>query len=157
MATIMATVIHVRKLYDTLVPVDAAQLELLEQLQPNEEYKATFTKPRNSKFFRKWWALAKVAFDAWDAPNIEYKGVEVKKNFERFRKDLIVMSGFFDPVFNIKGELRLEPKSLRFDQMSEENFSELYNRTIDVVLGKILTNYTREDIDYQVNKILRFS
>lgn len=153
----MATVIHMRKLYDKLVPVDAGQLELLEQLQPNAEYRATFTRPRNARFFRKWWALAKVAFEAWEAPAVEYKGVKVQKNFDRFRKDLIVMAGFCEPVFNVKGELRLEPKSLRFDQMAEEDFNDLYSRTIDVVLGKILSNYTREDLDNQVERVLQFS
>lgn len=153
----MATVIHLRKLYDKLVPVDSGQLELLEQLQPNAEYKATFTRPRNARFHRKWFALAKVAFEAWDAPTVEYKGIVVQKNFDRFRKDLTVMAGFAEPVFNVKGELRLEPLSLRFDQMSEEDFSLLYNKTIDVVLGKILSNYTRKDLDYQVERILQFS
>lgn len=153
----MATVIHLRKLNDKLAPVDAGQLELLEQLQPNAEYKATFTRPRNARFHRKWFALAKVAFEAWEAPTVEYKGIPVQKNFDRFRKDLTIMAGFSEPVFNVKGELRLEPLSLRFDQMSEEDFHQLYNKTIDVVLGKILSNYTREDIDFQVEQILRFA
>jgi hypothetical protein len=41
--------------------------------------------------------------------------------------------------------------------MSEEDFEVLYSRLIDVALAKILGGkYTRDDIDYQVEQILRF-
>jgi hypothetical protein len=153
----MATEIYLRKLHHHFVPIDSGQLELMEELAPNGEYKAVLTQPRNVKFFRKWWALAKVAFDAWDAPYVEYKGVSIQKNFDRFRKDLIVMTGYFDPVFNVKGELRMEPRSMRFDKMSEEDFSQLYSKTIDVILGKILSGYTKDDLDNLVDKVLSFS
>jgi hypothetical protein len=40
--------------------------------------------------------------------------------------------------------------------MGQEEFDGLYSSVIDVVLARILTNYTRDDIDSVVNQILGF-
>lgn len=96
---------------------------------------------RNGKFHRKWFALVRIAFDYWEetvAP-IEYKGVQVKPNFRRFRKDITIMAGFFEPVVNAKGELRLEAESLQWASMTEERFTQLYDATVATLLAKILT------------------
>ena len=43
-------------------------------------------------------------------------------------------------MFNVKGELRLESKSVSFSAMSEQEFEELYSTVIDVALEKILND-----------------
>lgn len=153
---VMATEIYMRKLYDTLAPVDQASLDSLCELLPNGEYKCVITKPRNLPFLKKFFALVNVAYEGWNPDPVFHKGVEIKKNKDVFRKNLTVMAGFYDTVFNINGELRLEPKSISFANMDDEEFSRLYSKFIDVVLGKVLTNYTKDDLDEQVNKILGF-
>ena len=122
----------------------------------NTEYKAELTRPRNLKFHRLFFALVKVAFDAWDMPDSEYKSVKIEKNLDRFRKDLLIMAGYGYPVVNIKGDVRFEAQSMSFGSMDQDEFETLYNRVIDVILSKVLSNYTRDDIDDQVNRILRF-
>lgn len=94
---------------------------------------------RNGPFFRKWFSLVEMAFDYWreDAATIEYKGAAVLPNFERFRKDVTILAGFYHPVVNLKGEVRLEADSLKWSRMSEDTFNKLYDATIQVLLSKV--------------------
>ena len=78
------------------------------------------------------------------------------KNKERFRKDIAILAGFFDSTVNLKGEVRLEAKSISFAQMDEIEFEALYNQTINVILQSVLTTYTRDDLDAVVEQLLRF-
>ena len=153
----MATEIMVRKLWNTIAPVDAANAELFEALSPNGEYKAVFSRPRNALFHRKAFALLTVVFKAWETPTIEHKGQPVTRDMERLREDMTILAGYYTTTFKYDGSLVLKARSWSFAQMSEEDFEVLYSRLIDVALAKILGGkYTRDDIDYQVEQILRF-
>ena len=94
---------------------------------------------RNGAFFRKWWALVKVGFDYWsdNVDALEYKGKSVLPNFDRFRKDVTILAGFYQAVTNIKGEVRLEAESLKWSKMTEERFTQLYDATIRVLLEQV--------------------
>ena len=152
----MAKKIFLRKLYDSFVPVDQASMDAMEEMGMNAEYQVTLTKPRNIHFHKKLFALIGIAYDAFDLGEIKHKGTVIEKNRERFRKDLTIQAGFYDTVFNLDGELRLEAKSISFAKMDEEEFARLYDKFITVILQKVLTSYTAEDLDQQVNKILGF-
>lgn len=152
----MATEFFARKLYQSLVPSDFDGAEAMEKLKPSGIYKIVVSQPRNLLFHRKFFALLNAAYKAWEAPELEHRGVKVTKNIERFRKDVIILCGYYDTVVNIDGELRLEAKSISFANMDQVEFDRLYSKAIDVILGKILTHYTRKDLDEQVNRILGF-
>jgi hypothetical protein len=40
--------------------------------------------------------------------------------------------------------------------MGDEEFNDLYNKSVNVILQKVLTNYTRADLDEVVEQVLRF-
>ena len=94
---------------------------------------------RNAAFHRKWFALVKVGFDYWrdNVDTLEYKGKSVMPNFDRFRKDVTILAGFYEAVTNIKGEVRLEAESLKWSKMTEERFTQLYDATIRVLLEQV--------------------
>lgn len=151
----MAT-LYLRKLYDKFVPTDDFSAETMEAMPPNTEFKAELTRPRNYKFHKKFFTLLEVAYEAWDGPVVEHKGIQVRKNLQKFRKDITIMCGHYELVVNIKGQVMKEAKSISFANMDQEEFEKLYSTAIDVILGKVLSNYTKEDLDEQVNRILRF-
>ena len=151
----MATLI-LRKLYNSFVPVDQNAAELMEKMRPNAEFKAEITQPRNIGFHRKFFALLDVAFDAWDAPEIEHNGVKIAKNRDRFRKDIIIQCGFYNISVGIDGKAKIDAKSMSFSNMDEIEFNELYSSAIDVILGKVLTHYTSDDLEMVVQKVLGF-
>ena len=150
------TTLFLRKIHNVFIPADAITQAEMETMH-DCEYKAEVTKPRNYPFLKKFFALVKVAFDAWEGPETEYKGMPVEKNLERFRKDLLIMAGYGYPVVNIAGNVEFEAKSIAFGSMDETEFSELYSKVIDVILSNVLNHYTRDDLDVMVNNILRFS
>jgi hypothetical protein len=40
--------------------------------------------------------------------------------------------------------------------MNEESFAELYDSTINVILSKILTNYTKQELEDVVGELMSF-
>ncbi len=119
---------------------------------------------RNGAFFRKWWALVKLGYDYWsdNAQTIKYKGQPVLPDFDRFRKDVTISAGFYHPVVNLKGEVRIEPESLKWSSMTEERFEKLYSATIQVLLsrvfnGKVCPTWTEEHLRSVAEQILSFA
>ena len=115
--------------------------------------------PRNSKFHRKFFALMNLGFEHWDSGRThkKYKGKEVIKNFDRFREDVLVLSGFYDQVFDLDGKLKLVAKSIKFARMEQDEFERLYSACLDVLLAKVFSNYKgRDEVNEVIQKILNF-
>lgn len=117
-----------------VIPSTDNDADYFQKKKRGSVLKAKITEPRNGKFFRKWWALAKFAFDHWEFGDYEWRGQRVQPNFERFRKDLIILAGYGDPVWNIKNELRMEARSISWAKMTEGEFEDFYSRTITAIL-----------------------
>ncbi|MGI4938054.1 MAG: DUF1367 family protein [Janthinobacterium lividum] len=140
-----------------LVPADAQAAEYIAKLKLGVGVRAKVVRVNNPAFHRKMFALFNIAFDAWEPGEKEYKGVKVEKEFDRFRKDVTIMAGFYETSIDLRGEVRLAAKSLNFASMEQEERERVYSAVINVVLGKILTNYTREDLDAVVDRVLEFA
>ena len=118
---------------------------------------ADIKRPRNAKFHRKFFALINHAYECWEPVIGPNDHGPVEKSRDRFRADLIILAGFYEQVIRLDGSIRIEPKSISFASMDEDQFAELYNKVIDVILQKILTEYTREDLNRVVEETLRFA
>lgn len=151
------THIVLMKASDVLVPYDEAAATFIQKMKAGELAHSDFKRVRNYKFHKKYFALVKFAFDQWEPKDgLTYQGQPVMKNKDRFRKDVAILAGFFESTVNLKGEVRLEAKSISFAQMDEIEFEALYNATINVILSRVLTRFSRADIDEVVEKLLRF-
>lgn len=139
-----------------LVPIDQQAVEYLAKLKLGAGVTVEIKQHRNPGFHRKFFALLNLAFEAWEPAGTEYKGERVQKNFEQFRNDLTVLAGHYETAITLKGETRLTAKSISFANMAQVEFDKLYSSVIDVVLARVLTNYTRDDLDQVIEKILRF-
>jgi len=120
--------------------------------------------PRNGAFFRKWWALVEVGYGYWKdgVTPMEFKGQRVQPSFNRFRKDVTILAGFYEPVVNLKGEVRIEPESLKWASMSEETFTKLYDATIQVLLQKVFNGtvckqWSEAELRRVANEVLSFA
>ena len=152
----MAT-LHLRKLYSSLVPADSESVEEMEKIKMNSIVKCEITKPRNIKFLRKYFSLINLAYDHFEPPGQkEYRGQQVQKNRDVFRHEITILSGFYDAVYKIDGTFKLVAKSISFGSMTEDEFSDLYSKTISVILERVLTNYTEDDLNKVVDEILSF-
>lgn len=140
-----------------LVPVDAQAEEYIAGMKVGAAVTATVKRHRNPQFHRKFFALLNFAFDAWEPEGKEYKGEPVRKEFEQFRNDVVILAGYYTTSINLRGEVRLTAKSISFAAMDEDEFSKLYSAVVDVILTRILTKYTKEDLDQVVERLLRFT
>jgi hypothetical protein len=131
----------------------------LKNLEAGELCEIDVKLPRNSKYHRKYFALLTLGFEHWDAgrKHKSYKGVEVQKNFDRFREDITVLAGYYDQVFGIDGKMKLVAKSISFGSMEQDEFEQLYSATINVLLDKVFTKYAgRAEVDEVIEQLMRF-
>lgn len=149
------------------IPADEKAREAIKRVKLGDTVKVKLTKARNYQFFKKWWALVNFAFDHWEEPEPEYSpkmsaliessGILPQKNLDRFRKDIIILTGHYDRFFRVNGSIQVEPKSIAFGNMSEETFTELYDKTIDVILKHILNNYDEDTLRGVVDQLMDFA
>lgn len=139
-----------------LVAADEPSRAVIQGWPMGQGVRAKVTRARNLAFHRKFFALLQLGFESWEPATQSYRGRPAVKNAERFRKDVLVMAGFYTTTVNLKGEVRLEAESIAFGNMDEDRFAEVYNRVADVLLERVLRNYKREDLDRVVNELLEF-
>ncbi|MCK4499912.1 DUF1367 family protein [Candidatus Babeliales bacterium] len=143
-----------------LAPADEQTAEAIKRLKIGEIIHGDYKKQRNYRFHKKMFALLNFAFDHWQPGKLQdpkWKGIKPEPNFDRFRKDLIILAGFYEAHYRVNGEVRIEAKSIKFGKMDETEFSELYNKVINVVLQKILVNYSRDELDNVIDNLLSFT
>jgi hypothetical protein len=143
-----------------LAPATDADAESLADVSAGIILRCKVTQMRNARFHRKFFAMLDVGYDAWEPPaevEIGGKTYHPQKNRERFREDCIISAGFYDVVVNLKGEVRAQAHSISFSNMDEIEFRMVYSAVADVILQRVLTNYTREDLDNVVDRILGFT
>ena len=144
----------------SLAPADDESRALIETLKIGAPVRAKLARARNLQFHRKVFALFKLAFDSWEPGDTkEYKGRHVEKNFDRFRKDLLILAGFYKATYNIKGDVRLEAESISFASMSEDRFQQVFKAVLNVVWKHVLqqAGYKSEaDVERVVEELLRF-
>lgn len=132
-------------------------IEHVAKLKLGAIIEAEFKQVRNPAFHRKYFALLRLGFDAWEpAPT---GGFELEKSFDAFREQVTILAGFGETVYSITGEgFTMRAKSISFAAMDEHEFEKLYSATIDVLLRTTLNRYaSREEIDRVVEQVLRFA
>lgn len=132
----------------------------MAKLKPGQLIGGDFAATRNYEFHKRYFALLGLLFEIWSesAPKEQYKGEDILPDFERFRKDVAIMAGHYRPVWALNGELRLEAESISFARMDETRFEELYSKTINVGLAKILKpgSMTEEQLRNRVDQLMEF-
>jgi hypothetical protein len=146
--------IYCRKHNNLLYPDSAHDQEKLGRIREGTPVKMTLKQERNYEFFKKWMALLRYAYDAWEPDEHNLVG---EKNLERFRKDITILAGYYESHVRLDGSTRISAKSVSFAEMSEDDFAELYQKTIDVILKYVLQNYTEDDLTRVMNEVLDFA
>jgi len=139
-----------------LMPANDETREFISKKKLGAGISGEFKQVRNYNFLKKYMALMNIGFDAFEPSAAEYNGHPVEKNFDRFRHDITILAGYFTFTADINGDPKAIAKSISFGNMTEEEFGELYSKTIDVLLRKVLTNYSKDDLDSVVEQIVRF-
>lgn len=153
----MTEIILIKTPAGALIPADPQAAEYIAKLKTGQGVKSKVTKVNNPAFHRKMMALFNLAFDAWEPTVKTYRGEVVQKQFDRFRKDVTILAGFYDTSYDIDGNVRLTAKSLAFDRMDQHEREQVYSAVINVVLQRILKQYTRDDLERVLDQVLAFA
>ena len=145
----------------TLVPFDPSAEEYIRSLKSGEGVWLKVKKVRNPKFHRKFFALLNLGYDAWvpSPGGMEYRGMQIQKNFERFRKDMVILSGHYELVFGADGNPRKEAKSISFSNMDELEFNDLYKDVFNVIWDRVLSLAgfsSQAEVEQIINQMLAF-
>jgi len=147
-----------------LVPAHDSDLEAVKKLPNHKPVRVKVTRIRNVDHHRKYFALLNYAFDVWEPPtdqaqfgmrSLNYE-IPIEKCFDRFRKDICILCGFYEASYRVNGEVRLEAKSISFANMDQDDFEILYDKTIDVIIKHVLRNYTDDQLRAVVDQVMEF-
>ena len=142
-----------------LLPADPQSHEAYGKIKGGEAFRCDIKKIRNYRFLKKYFALLNIGYDNWNPPSIKVDNERVipLKNFDRFRHDVAILSGYYHSTIRLDGTIRIEAKSISFASMGDDEFADLYSKTIDVFIKHIYgSKHTKEDIDHMVEEYLRF-
>lgn len=142
-----------------LRPVDPAAEQLVASLKTNQGVVLEAKRSQNIAFHNKLFSLMNLAFEIWEPQGREVRGQPVLKNFESFRKDLVVMAGFYDAHYAPDGSVRLVPHSLSFKACEHEKRAQVYKAILSVVWEKILRHChydSPEEVDAVVHQLLGY-
>jgi hypothetical protein len=141
-----------------LVPSLEEDEDKLRRIGMGEVVHVKLKVQRNAKFLRKFFAMLSYAYGCWEPQAVLWKGQVIQKNFERFRKDLLIMAGYFETSYGLDEQVHVEAKSISFAALENDHeFEKIYSAVVQVVLDKVLTNYDRGDLDEVVDKILGYT
>jgi len=106
-----------------LCPADDVNAEKMKRFPTGEQFEIDIKLSRNPAFHRKVFAFFNYCFGHWLHEN---DCISEGRQFDIFREHLTVLAGFYESYTNIKGEVRIEAKSLSFGSMDQEEFEECY-------------------------------
>ena len=134
-----------------LTPAHDLDAEKLIKFKTGEEYEIEIKMSRNPAFLRKTMAFFNFCFEYYDSSKV-YEHCSFTDQFDRFRKDLTILAGFYVKTIRLNGDTRIEAESLSFASMSEERFQECYTALISASL-----KYIFKDCDQSIeNKLISF-
>lgn len=127
----------IKKAGGVFAPAYEHDLPRLTKFKNGEMYTAEFKLTRNPAFHRKMFAFFNFCFQHWAAERAGLEHADETTQFNRFRKDLTILAGFYDMVTNIRGEVRAEAKSLSYGSMEADEFERCYSAMINAAIKHV--------------------
>lgn len=158
----MAKKLQFMKSATGLVPMSQEATDWYNKLPAGNIVTGKFAKKQNAQFHRKMFALLNLGFDNWQQPPVpvDIAGNQVvpEKNFDRFRKDVTILAGFFHVVYRLDGTSRIEADSLAFDKMPAEDREECFQKMLTVLLANVYGGQVSEaQMDNMINQYLSYA
>ena len=110
-----------------LKPIDDENIRRLKGIEEGEIVKAEYTKKRNIKFHKKYFALIKMM---WENDSLDL-------TIERYRKEIEMAAGYFESYIGIEGKIVKEPRSISFNKMQEDEFEVLFQDILQIACMRL--------------------
>lgn len=128
------------------VPMFEHDLPRLTKFKNGEVYTAEIKLTRNPIFHKKMFVFFKFCFQHWSANKAGLEHMDEHSQFDRFRKDLTILAGFYEQTVRLNGEIRTEAKSLAYANMEADEFERCYNAMINAAIKHIFAGTRDENI-----------
>lgn len=140
------------------VPADNDTHEAHGKLKLGSVVHGEFKRMRRYGYHKKFFALLNYAFENWQPGEIDSKYGVPEKNFDQFREDLIILAGYYEVRIRLDGTTRIKAKSMSFANMDQDEFENLYNNVLNVILKKVnlLNTMTAEQVNKIVDALIAF-
>lgn len=136
-----------------LVPASDEEAEKLLRYKTGEICEAEIKLWRNPQFHRKVFAFFGFCFEHWSGDQAGLENMDEASQFDRFRKDLTILAGYFEQTVRLNGEFRTEAKSLAYGNMEQDEFEKVYNALIKAALKHIFGKTTDQNT---INRLYAF-
>ena len=134
-----------------LTPANDREAEKMKRFKTGLTFTTEFKQSRNQKFHGKMFSFFNYCFEFWANGKDEFI-CEIEQ-FDRFRKDLTILAGFYNETYRLDGSLRVEAKSLAYANMEQAEFEKCYTALIGAACKYIFKGM--DDQDYY-NKLAGF-
>ena len=125
----------------TLVPASDIEAERLTKFKTGELFEVDIKNSRNPAFHRKVFAFFNFCFDHWQG---DQTFLSPAAQFDVFRANITVLAGYKDVLVNLKGEVRIEAKSISYASMKPEEFEQFYHALVNAACTHIFHNCRKE-------------
>jgi len=127
-------------------PANETDLERLQRFKNGETYTAEIKLTRNPSFHRKVMAFFGFCFEHWCANRAGLVHMDESSQFDRFRKDLTILAGFYVQTVRLNGDIRTEAESLAFANMDQEKFERVYSALINAAIKHVFAGTRDQNI-----------
>ncbi|MGV7078461.1 DUF1367 family protein [Testudinibacter sp. P80/BLE/0925] len=137
-----------------LCPADEMFVDDFKQLENGGIYVVEIKKINNPKLHRKLFSFFKFCFEHWVATGSVVEFANEKKQFDHFRKRLIILAGYYDELINFDtGEITQEAQSLKFDQMDNTERAKCLSDVINTAIRTVFNGTTDQNV---INQLYSF-
>ncbi len=136
-----------------LSPFDDRALEKLNRFKTGEVYEIEIKLSRNPAFHRKVFAFFNFCYEHWCGNGTNWELMSDQGQFDVFRKNLTVFAGYYEQYITLKGETRIEAKSLAFGNMEQEEFEQCYSALINAALKHVFAGTKDQNV---INQLYSF-
>lgn len=109
------------------IPVYASDIEYMQHCKATEPLLLKITKPRNPKHHKLIFALAKCILD--NLPEGHFLTNQMPYDII---KAIMLDAGIVDYKLNLNGTTRMEPKSISWENMDEDEFAPVSNKIFEI-------------------------
>lgn len=124
-----------------LSPASDMDSDAMQKFKTGEIYAIEIKRTRNPGFHRKAFEFLNFCFAHWKS---DREFMDEAGQFKVFRNNLTVIAGYYDEYYTIKGEVRIEAKSLSFANMSQTEFESCYKALVNAALKTIFKGCGKE-------------
>ncbi len=139
--------VYLKRTLEGFKPANQEAVEAMRKIKIGDVRAYNLVKPRNYLFLKKFFVMLKIVFENQDV------FVNIDELLDRIKLDV----GVVKQTKSWTGEISYKPGSISFAKMNNEGFELFYSNAIDCILMNLMTGTTREEIDRQVEEVLRFT